>query len=144
MVALGMGQITAETIESKVGVDAIVPIPGATPTELTHIDLTTGFWLVSGQINFYESAEKGTVFVGGNISQGTVAMSTDGTTLWTSQELTHRTNIILGVALPGHLIKVGPGQTSRVYVACWSNSPMQPAPVCSAWGFISATKVGFP
>jgi hypothetical protein len=67
-----------ETIESRVGVDAIVQIPGDAPTPVTSIDVPAGLWLISGQINFFESAEHGTVFVGGNISLNDVSLSTDG------------------------------------------------------------------
>jgi len=129
-----------QTIESRVGVAAKVPIPGNTPTAVTYIDVPAGLWLISGQINFYESAEHGTVFVGGNISLNDVSLSTDGTTLFTSEQLDGLTNIILGVALPPRLVRVG--NDPRVFLVGYSVQPGQPAPDCYAWGFISAQRVG--
>ncbi len=129
-----------ETIESRVGVDAVVQIPGGTPTTVTHIDVPAGLWLISGQINFYESAEHGTVFVGGNISLNDVSLSTDGTTLFTSQQLDGHTNIVLGVALPPRLVRVG--TDPRVFLVGYSVQPRQPPPDCYAWGFICAQRIG--
>ena len=129
-----------QTIESRVGVAAKVQIPGNTPTAVTYIDVPAGLWLISGQINFYESAEHGTVFVGGNISLNDVSLSTDGTTLFTSEQLDGLTNIILGVALPPRLVRVG--NDPRVFLVGYSVQPGQPAPACYAWGFICAQRVG--
>jgi hypothetical protein len=128
-----------QIIESRVGTDALVSIPGDSPTEVTHIDLPAGNWLVSGQINFYESAETGTVFVGGNISETQIGLSTNGTTLFTSQQLDHPTNIVLGIALPPRIVRVG--QDPHVFLVAYSVQPGQPAPVCFAWGFISAQRL---
>src|ERR1043166_8036072 len=97
----------AQVIESRVGTNTLVSIPGNTPTAVTQINLPPGRWLITGQINFYESAEHGTVFVGGNISVGGISLSTDGTTLFTSQQLDGFTNVVLGIALPPRLITVG-------------------------------------
>ena len=130
----------AQVIESRVGTDSLVSIPGNTPTAVTQIDLPPGRWLITGQINFYESAEHGTVFVGGNISLNDVSLSTDGTTLFTSQQLDGYTNIVLGVALPPRLVRVG--TDPRVFLVGYSVQPRQPPPDCYAWGFISAQRIG--
>ncbi len=129
-----------QTIESRVGVAAKVQIPGNTPSAVTYIDVPAGLWLISGQLNFYESAEHGTVFVGGNISLNDVSLSTDGTTLFTSEQLDGLTNIILGVALPPRLVRVG--NDPRVFLVGYSVQPGQPPPDCYAWGFICAQRIG--
>lgn len=127
-----------ETIESKVGAgNAILIADAATPTEVTHIDLPQGNWLVRGNINVFELAQIGTVFMTGSIGD-TVALDPDATDPVNSEQLGYRDNVILGITLPDRLIQCTGGTT--IYLTVFSNQPGQVAPAAYAWGFLSATK----
>ena len=127
----------AETVESRIGqTEAIFIANAATPTEVTHIHLHSGNWLIGGNINVFESAEKGTVFITGGISYE-VDIPADGTSPVTSMQLEHATNVIIGVTAPSRLVKVPPNGCD-VYLVVFSNQPHQPAPQAYAWGSITA------
>lgn len=134
----------AEEIHSNVPLTEAVAIPGSTATVVTHIDLPHGNWMVSGLINFYESAERGTVFVGAAILLDAVNITTDGTTLFDSLQLDHNTNVVLGCGLPSRLVKVPPHGnegTTPINLVGFSVQPPNGAPNCIAWGFISAQRL---
>ena len=130
--------VNAETIESKV--DMFHPIlltQDQAATEVTHVDLPGGVWLISGNINFFESAEQGTVFVAGGIDI-TVSIPSDGTSPITGQQLDAPKNVIQCTSLPSRLVKFN--TPTRVYLNAYSNQPGQPPPRAYAWGYISATR----
>lgn len=144
--AIAFIAVTAQAqqeIHSNVPVTEAIAIPGNQATAVTHIDLPCGEWMISGLINFYESAERGTVFVGGAIVVDGVNIEVDGTTLFTSTQLDQATNAVLGLGLPSRLIKVprAGGGTTPVNLVAWSHQPGQPPPDAIAWGFISAFRL---
>lgn len=133
-------QIQAETVESIICQQALVSVPGNVPTELTHIHLDCGNWLVGGVINVFELAENGTVFLTGNIDMTVGLDDCVGKSPVTSQQLDFSHNVILNVSFPARLIQVTPVEGADVFLTVFSNMPGQPPPDAFAWGYISATQ----
>jgi hypothetical protein len=129
-----------DEVHSNVGMDALVTVPDNVPTAITQISLDDGVWVVSGQINFYEATQPGTLYVGGNISVGSIMLTTDGLTLFNGTHFIQANALIQGLALPSRSIDIN-GNGVPVYLVGWSHEPSQLPLHCLAWGFVSARKI---
>jgi len=143
---MGLALPVAQTTNAQQIVE--MRIGNANPIHLTqsgyfaigYIDVPQGRWIISGQINFWEIGQTGTVFAGANASVGEITLPTDGTSGFDSATFPTPTNQNLHVTIPTHVLQVG--NDPRIYLVAWSNSPHQPPPNCYAWGSLFAERVG--
>lgn len=138
---LAMRVASGEVVESRIGGEQAVVIPNNVATEVTHIILNCGTWLVSGEVNLYQSGQIGAVYAAANIGLE-VAVSTDGTTnTYGVQRSTPQIGTIVPLSLPSRLVRVRENGTP-VYLVGFSAQPQNGNPMAIAWGFISAQRVG--
>jgi hypothetical protein len=127
-----------DTVFNGVNVENRVSLPvQVDPTEVTHITLDSGVWLVSGQINFLSLATPaGTMFIAGNISVDEPSFSPAVTALVQAEQVARLGNIIRNVALVPRVIDVPDG--TNVYLVA---GLFNPNPDVTAWGFMTAVKI---
>ena len=127
-----------DTVQSTVEVQDRVALPvQLEPTEITHITLDDGFWLISGQINILSlSQPSGTLFTAGNISVDSPSFLPAATASVQAEKVAALGNIIRPVSLVPRAVEVDNG--TEVFLV---GGVFNPNAQVSAWGFITAVKV---
>jgi hypothetical protein len=139
--ALWATAVNAQIVESRIGGTEAVAIPNGVATEVTHITLDCGTWLISGEVNLYQAGQSGQVFAAANIGLH-VAVSTDGTTnTYGIQRSNPQAGTVVPLSLPSRLVRFNSNNTP-VYLVAFSAQTTNGNPQAIAWGFISAQRVG--
>jgi hypothetical protein len=123
-----------DTVESKVPLANLVPIPRNQAVAVTHIDLEDGVWDVSGSVQIFEGNMNQVAIAGGSINT-VIALAVDGTEVFL--ELAPP-NFFAGISVPSHAIQiVGSG---TLFLVAYNQSA-QTSLQAGGWGFISARKI---
>jgi hypothetical protein len=140
VIALGLAaSAQAEVIESKIDGPHSVPIVQGAPTEVTHIDLTCGTWLISGCVNIYQASQYGPVYCASSISVN-VEVAIDGTsTTYDIQRSSPQAGTVCPLPLSSRLVRITTDR--KVYLNGFSWQPWNQNPQAIAWGYISAYRV---
>jgi hypothetical protein len=131
-----------DTVQATVTVNDRVNVPGSSlqnaPTEVTHITLESGVWMISGQINmlaFLPPAVGTVFFTAGNISLDEPSFEPAATAA-VQAERSSGGSPIRPVALVPRVVEVEDGQ--EVFLTAGN---FNTGITMSAWGFITAVKI---
>jgi hypothetical protein len=127
-----------DTVQATVEVQDRVALPTQLePTEITHITLDDGVWMISGQINILSlSQPTGTLFTAGNISVDEPSFLPAPTAAVQAERVAGSGNVIRPVALVPRVVEVDNG--TQVFLV---GGVFNPNTNVTAWGFITAVKI---
>lgn len=127
-----------DTVQATVEVQDRVALPTQLePTEITHIVLDDGVWMISGQINILSlSQPTGTLFTAGNVSVDTPSFLPAATASVQAERVAGSGNVIRPVSLVPRVVEVDDG--TQVFLV---GGVFNPNTNVTAWGFITAVKI---